>query len=274
MVEATALSAPQTGKRSGAIHVGGRSVSLERIHADLTWSVQVIPRFCVQRRHVAAGAFAFASEQNLATHSGGLIVTSPWRSRRGDSQLIELQCGEFRRDQVWHPTHIERAVFYSERILYWIVKPGIKICTGTTHFRDTHVSIPVGHRAKTGPGMQVHASQTVGRGNQSACTFSVRPQSLSVFSQFRVKAPGTPGRKHRPQSIRIHSQQICKVLKVWSQGNDRPNIQVSIRPRIQPVPNPRCQRVVHRGVAKGALNSDTSQSSLIIEEAGYSNDGV
>src|SRR5215831_7067256 len=192
MVEATALSAPQTGKRSGAIHVGGRSVGLERIHADLTWSVQVIPRFCVQRRHVAAGAFAFASEQNLPTHSGGLVVTSRWRSRRWDRQLIKVQSGELWRDQVWDVSHVERAIFCSERILRRIVESGIKECAGAAHFCHTNVCVPVGHRAKAGPGMQVHASETIGWGNQCAGPFPIGSESLSIFSEFCVKATRTP----------------------------------------------------------------------------------
>src|SRR5262249_11788942 len=114
---------------------------------------------------MAASAFAFAVEYDLAALGGGLVVTSRWRRRRRDRQLIQLQGGEFRRDQVRHATDVKRAVFYSKRILCRIAESGIKECTGATHFRHTNVCVPVRHRAKAGPGMQVHASETIGRGN-------------------------------------------------------------------------------------------------------------
>jgi hypothetical protein len=77
--------------------------------------------------------------------------------------------------------------------------------------------------------------------------------------------PGTPTVQHRPHGRLIHPQEISVRLQVAGQRHDGANIQVPIRPSVEPVTNTRCKGIVHRRMAKGALNPDASQGSLRVQ---------
>ena len=98
---------------------------MERIHANLTWSMQVVPRFRVQGRHVAGGAFAFAFEHDFPTRCGGLVVTSRWRPRRRDCQLVKMKRRQLRGKLVGFATRVVGADFDGDRIRAFVIEASI-----------------------------------------------------------------------------------------------------------------------------------------------------
>src|SRR5215469_7854001 len=178
----------------GAVHVRRRAVGLKRVHTDLARSVQVVSRLRKERWYMASRTFSLSIEDVLAALRRGCVEATLGWLRSGDRQLIEMQGAELRRDQVRRETHIERAVFYGERILCRIAESGIKKCAGTPHFRNANVGVPVRYGPKASPGMQVDPRQPKRRRNQGAGPFPIRAQSLSILSQFCIKATRAPAR--------------------------------------------------------------------------------
>ena len=92
--------------------------------------------------------------------------------------------------------------------------------------------------------------------------------------RFRIEMPGTPTVKYRSHGGLVNPEKVCKRLEIRREGDDRANIQIPIRPAIQPVADTRCQRIIHGRVAKGTLNAHGLQATLGLEKTGYANDGV
>src|ERR1700731_5025811 len=85
--------APQSGKRSSAVHMGRRAVGLERIHTDLAWSMEVISGLGEKWWHMAHRTFSLAIEDFFAPRGRRLVEASVGRLWHRDSQLIEVKRG-------------------------------------------------------------------------------------------------------------------------------------------------------------------------------------
>src|SRR5579871_842708 len=136
-----------------------------------------------------------------------------------------------------------------------VAEPGIKESALAMHFGGTHICVPVSHRSESGPGVKVDASQAVGWGDQCAGTLSIRSEGLPILIEFSVKATRTPTCQDFFERYNIDAQQIGKGFRVGSERHDRPNVEVAIRPTIQPMSYARCEGVVYRRVAKSTLNA-------------------
>src|SRR5215472_17756739 len=76
VVEAAFLVRPQARERRSAVLVGRRTVGLERVDADFVGRMQVLPRFCEERRDVASCALRRAIEDGAASFEGSFVVRS------------------------------------------------------------------------------------------------------------------------------------------------------------------------------------------------------
>jgi hypothetical protein len=81
---------------------------------------------------------------------------------------------------------------------------------------------------------------------------------------------GTPAVQHGPHGRLVHPQEISVRLQVGGQRHDGADIQIAIRPSVEPMTNTLSKGIVHRRMTKGALNSNAPQSSLLIEEPSQS----
>src|SRR5262249_675891 len=73
-IEAALLVGPQSCQGRGAILMGGRTVSLERVNADFVGRVQVFPRLRKERWDMAGRALRGAVEDRLAPLEGGPVI--------------------------------------------------------------------------------------------------------------------------------------------------------------------------------------------------------
>ena len=121
--------------------------------------------------------------------------------------------------------------------------------------------------------MQVDAREPEGRGDQRRGRLPVGTKSFSVEEQFGVEFPGTPSAEHLAHRRLIRLQQHCHGAQVGSEGNDRPDVQVAVRPAIETVTDTGRQRVSHRRVAQSALNADGAERRAV-EESRKSNDCI
>src|SRR6476646_5746679 len=136
-----------------------------------------------------------------------------------------------------------------------VAEPGIKESALAMHFGGAHICVPVGHRPESGPGVKVYASQAVGWRDQCAGPLSVRSEGLPILIEFGIKATRTPTCQDFLERCNIDAQQIGKSFWVGSERHDRPNVEVAIRPAIQPVSYARCEGIVDRRVTKSTLNA-------------------
>src|SRR5215470_8507954 len=101
-----------------------------------------------------------------------------------------------------------------DRIHTFVVEASIIECARPFHFSSANISVPVGYRPEPRPGVQVYASQTVGRGNQRAGSLSVWSEAFPIFVKLRVKTARTPTAKYLLHSGLVHSQLVDKRFKV------------------------------------------------------------
>ncbi len=73
VIKPTLLVTPQPRQRRGAIFVGWRAFSLERVDANLVWRVQIVAGLSEQRGHVAVRATCGAVEERPAAFECGLV---------------------------------------------------------------------------------------------------------------------------------------------------------------------------------------------------------
>src|SRR5579859_872272 len=86
--------------------------------------------------------------------------------------------------------------------------------------------------------------------------------------------PGTPTVQHGPHGSLVYSQKICLRFQIGGQRHDGADIQIAIRPSIEPMTNTLSKGIVHRRMTKGTLNPNAPQSSLLIEKSSHSHNRV
>src|SRR4029453_13522623 len=91
---------PKSLERGRAVVLIGRAQRLKRVDADLVRRVHVPAWLGEQRRHVAACAAGLAAEQRSTAACGCGVEGAAGRSRRPQAQLIVMQRGKLRGDQV------------------------------------------------------------------------------------------------------------------------------------------------------------------------------
>src|SRR3989449_9161975 len=102
--------------------------------------------------------------------------------------------------------------------------------------------------------------------SERAGLLAVGAERLPVLVELRVEAPRPPAREHLLHRGHVDSEQIGEGLEVWRGRYDGADVEVAIRPSVQPPTDARGERVVHGRVAECALDPDRSDAAVGVEE--------
>src|SRR5262249_58569891 len=148
----------------------------------------------------------------------------------------------------------------------WII--AAVVCYGGTValLGRADISVPIGNRTETGPGVQIHAGQAKGWWNECTSLLAVGTQSFAVFVQFCIEAAGTPSGENLLHGLSIDAEEIGKRLEIRCQRHDRADVQITVGPAIKPMTDARRERVVDGRMAKRALDAHRFNAAIGIGE--------
>src|SRR4029079_8059201 len=84
------------------------------------------------------------------------------------------------------------AAFGRHRKLILVGEARVEERARAVHLGRADIGVPVGHRAETGPGVQVDAGETECGWDERSSLAAVRTQRLAVLVELGVEAPGAP----------------------------------------------------------------------------------
>src|SRR5579864_875626 len=122
--------------------------------------------------------------------------------------------------------------------------------------------------------MQIHARKAERWRNQHGRSLAIGAKRFAVERKFRVKVARTPTVEHFSHCRLIDAEQIGEGLQIWSESDNRANVQIAICPAIEAVSDAGREGIVDGGMAQGALNADRAQRSLFIEVASDAEDRI
>src|SRR5215831_2657414 len=130
--------------------------------------MQIVAWLCEERRHMARGALALGIEDLFPAHGGVLVERTRWRLRGGDGQLIEVEGGELGGHEVRLAAAISGSGLRRNRILLFVVQPGVEESSRAVHLGDGHPGIPVGNGSESRPCVEVDTGEAERRWYESA----------------------------------------------------------------------------------------------------------
>ena len=104
--------------------------------------------------------------------------------------------------------------------------------------------------------VQVHSGEPKSRWDERRAGLTVRPKRLSVHEQLGVELSRTPAVQHVTHRRLVGLEQTCDRAQVGRERDDCADIQVSIRPPVEAVPNTRSKSIVDSGVTERTLHAD------------------
>lgn len=117
VIEAALGMRPQALQGRGAVAQIGSAARLKIVHADFLGRVQVPARLGKERRNVAGSAPRLPGEELLASGGGVWIEAAARRLGRGNGELIEVQRGKLRSDQIRSVMDVAEVVGRGDREL-------------------------------------------------------------------------------------------------------------------------------------------------------------
>ena len=175
------------------------------------------------------------------------------RLRGGNRELVEVERGQLRSDQIGIVAHVRRACFGRHWELCWIIEPRIVECSFAVHLQVRDKRIPISGRTESGPGAKVHSSEAEGRWNQHGSGFSVRTEGLAIQGKLRIEFPWAPTIQDGSHGCIIDSQKIREHAQVGGQSYDGSDIEIPVCPTIPAVADTRSERIIHRRVAQARI---------------------
>ena len=180
---------------------------------------------------VAARAIARALEHRLAARCRSRVEAAGRRCRRGERQLIRLQRGQL----------------VADAVLVAVGDAQVQARLGeraeAAHLRHRDVAVPVRDLgAVAGEGDAVDAGQAVGGRDHGRLVQAVDVEPRVVLAP----APGVERRLGR----RVERRR---------QRDDRADVEIAIRPAVEPLADAGRERVVHGRVAERAGDADARQ---------------
>jgi hypothetical protein len=106
------------------------------------------------------------------------------------------------------------------------------------------------------PGVEVHAEEAEGGRDERRRRLSVGTKSLSVQEDLCVELAGSPAVQDLPERRVVDAEKRRDHGEVGRERDDRPDVQVAVRPAVAPASDPGSEGVVHGGMAEAALNAD------------------
>jgi hypothetical protein len=256
-----------------AVGLEGVNFSLGVFEADFLWRVRVEAGVGVKRRHVALRAFTAAVEDRLTTFRRcGVEAARRWR-RRLQRELVVVERGQLRRDLVGVVAELEKAASDRRGKLGRIVEPLVVEVAVAVHLEVRDVGVPVGDVAEVArPSMEVLAEVAIGRRNPGRRRLAVRAEADGVDVDLRVVEAGAPAQEDLlervdgrwvagPEDLVGHRRQVGR------ERDDQAGVQILVRPAVQPLADPRGERVVDRRMAESAGDADRAERATRVEDA-------
>ncbi len=198
-----------------------------------------------------------------------MVITVRGRGWSVKSELIEMQVGKFRGDQIYVTADIVKTILRCNWKTGGVRQSRVKESAFAMHLEVCDKSIPVGHRTPACPGMQIDSCQAKRRRNQRRGRFGA-VKGLSIHKEFSIEFSRPPAYEHRADSGFIHIQQLGYAAEVGRKIDDRSNIQVPVGPAILAMTDSGSQRIVNGGMAECALDAHRFQIAGMVEESGNS----
>src|SRR5712691_10274883 len=149
---------------------------------------------------------------------------------------------------------VAEARLHGDRELRGIAQTRIPEDALALHLEIRNVSIPIRHAAPaTAPRVQVHAGETVRRRNQRRRRFAVRPERLSVEIELRIELARTPTGEHLFHRGFVDAEQLCERAEIRRERDNRADIQIPVRPSIEPMSDPGREGIVYCGMTERTL---------------------
>src|SRR2546423_1500370 len=265
----------QSAQGGRAISFVRRTVRLELVYANLRGLVRVPPRLGEERRDVTLRAGGFPTEERFAAGGCRAVETARGRRRRGDSELIELQRGEFRGRHVRAASFVAEACLRRNRIFLRVVESLVEERPLPLQFKVSDVSVPVRHGAPAArPRVVVDARHPEGGRDQSGRRFAVGAEGLAVEVQLCVEFSRPPTGEHFLERRVADAQKLRERARVGCERDDLADVEVAVGPAVQAVTDAGHESIVNRRVADGATEAQRLQTAVRIERALHAQDGV
>src|SRR5207248_11382925 len=107
--------------------------------------------------------------------------------------------------------------------------------------------------------MQVNAGKTESRGKHRRAGLAIGPESLSILIQLGVVLAGAPTVEHFFDGGAVDAEELLVEREIRRECHDRPDVEIAVRPAVETIAGPFHARVVHRGVADRAGDSDRDE---------------
>ena len=143
------------------------------------------------------------------------------------------------------------------------------------HLEVGHERVPVRDAAPAGVGRQVHAGQPERRRNERRRRCGRRGgRPCRRGRGARRTGPGPSWRAPCARCPRRRRSRSAMALRSGASATIAPTFEIAVGPAVEPMPDPRRQRVVHRGMAERALEADRRQTAVRSAEALHPDDRV
>src|SRR5438874_11888211 len=94
--------------------------------------------------------------------------------------------------------------------------------------------------------MKMNAGESERGGNRGCCRLPVGTKSLAILIELRVVLARTPALQHFFDGRPIDAKELLIKRQVGSEGDDRADIEIPIRPAVETSADAFHQRVVNR----------------------------
>lgn len=110
--------------------------------------------------------------------------------------------------------------------------------------------------------MQVDPGESEGGRNKSSSRLAIGTERFAIENEFGVKLSRSPAVEHGAYRSVIDTKKATECTEVRSQSNNRTDVEVAIRPTIEPLADDArrkarsAKRLIDRRVTEGALNAE------------------
>jgi len=121
--------------------------------------------------------------------------------------------------------------------------------------------------------MVVHAGEAVGRRIERRRRLAVRAERLAVEIELGVVLARPPALQHLAHGGVVDLQELRKGAEIRRKRHDRADVEIAVRPAVEPATDALAQRIVDSGVAERAGDADRPQP-FSLEKPFDANNGI
>ena len=124
--------------------------------------------------------FGLAIEKDLPCRSRRWVEATRWWLWGRNSQLVGVQGGKFRGNEIRSILDVRKAIYCSNRKLCRIIQPVVRKRSFSVHFKISNKGIPVCDRTKAGPRGKVDTGKAESGGEQNG------PRHAPIETLYRL----------------------------------------------------------------------------------------